>query len=32
MGVTLLATVVFLLSNLAVDVTYVFLDPRIEYT
>lgn len=31
-GVTLLATVVFLLSNLAVDVTYVFLDPRIEYT
>ncbi len=32
MGVTLLATVVFLMSNLVVDMIYVVLDPRIEYT
>lgn len=32
LGVTLLATVVFLLSNLVVDIVYVMLDPRIEYT
>lgn len=31
MGVTLLATVVFMLCNLAVDVIYVYLDPRIKY-
>jgi len=32
MGVTLLATVIFLFANLLVDLTYVFLDPKIEYT
>jgi peptide/nickel transport system permease protein len=32
LGVTLLATIIFLLSNLAVDIIYVVLDPRIEYT
>lgn len=32
MGVTLLATLVFLLANLIVDFVYVLLDPRIEYS
>ncbi|HEY3116372.1 MAG TPA: ABC transporter permease subunit, partial [Chloroflexota bacterium] len=31
MGITLLATIVFVLVNLIVDVTYVYLDPRIRY-
>jgi peptide/nickel transport system permease protein len=30
-GVTLLTTVVFLLTNLAVDIVYAYLDPRIHY-
>ncbi|MCP4166399.1 MAG: ABC transporter permease [Chloroflexi bacterium] len=31
LGTTLLVTVVFMMVNLAVDILYVFLDPRIEY-
>jgi peptide/nickel transport system permease protein len=31
MGITLLATVVFLTANLLVDLVYVYLDPRIHY-
>ncbi len=31
MGITLLATIVFLTMNLLVDVFYVVLDPRIRY-
>ncbi|MGQ0569672.1 MAG: ABC transporter permease [Armatimonadota bacterium] len=31
MGITLLATVVFVITNLIVDVLYVLLDPRIRY-
>jgi peptide/nickel transport system permease protein len=31
MGITLLATVVFVLVNLVVDVAYIYLDPRIRY-
>jgi ABC-type dipeptide/oligopeptide/nickel transport system permease component len=30
-GVTLLASICFLLTNLAVDVAYAYLDPRIRY-
>ncbi len=30
-GVTLLTTVVFLLTNLAIDVAYAYLDPRIRF-
>jgi peptide/nickel transport system permease protein len=30
-GVTLLTTVCFLLTNLAVDIIYAYLDPRIRY-
>jgi ABC-type dipeptide/oligopeptide/nickel transport system permease component len=32
LGTTLLATTVFLFSNLIVDILYVMLDPRIEYS
>jgi peptide/nickel transport system permease protein len=31
MGVTLVITVIFVVINLVVDITYVFLDPRIVY-
>ena len=32
MGVTLLVGVLYVLANLAVDLTYLYLDPRIRYT
>lgn len=32
LGVTLLATIVFLLANLIVDIIYVILDPRLSYS
>ena len=31
LGATLVATVAFLLTNLVIDIIYVYLDPRIEY-
>jgi peptide/nickel transport system permease protein len=31
MGITLLATAVFVTANLIVDVFYVYLDPRVRY-
>ena len=32
MGTTLLYAVFLVLANLAVDITYAFLDPRIQYS